>query len=729
MKLSDLENAVASWPADDWSSHLPTVTISKGPLGDKVLRGLVGQIEENFSRGRKGRAFNWTLLLLHVSTGTAIRSPRLAGVFQPQSRLEHQIRMRHSVLLRLEGEPAIGKLPSVLRSLRSWRQFIEIALAVSQERSGLFRRLEQDPLALHAAAVCLEEAFQHYSPMKDATLDRTKVSGLAPEEVADAVSYLLALLSDRGALTTKAFAIVDTEDLLTSERERIIVDAFRLRQIHEAEASVFRLGHSCERDAEGSYVISTPDERFGMALSFGYLKTAQMSYPSPDESQQIEAQSFVEMCKAASERFSDSMIKTQTDKVRRLVVALPGEMARGLGKELLLANKLYKEDIWQIRNACYELGVKFDDLDTFEVSPWLSLMDLLRVSRVLKFITFFREPSLTKLREVDKIAYLNSVVTAGARNEMVKRLMVFGLEEDKARAFIDLITWSKDLERPLDIQYFPVVDLGSESAVFLSVFSGSNIIRNSLVSTRKRINDDGSVDAVATTLADALGTKTKLRWTKVEYSWAEGAGDIDVFAVLGSTAFAFECKNTILPCSEFEQRTMLDYLEKAVLQLDRFSAAYSDPKFRELLSKRLGCAVPVDLRTGIVLSNRLLSGTSFGGHPVRHVREMANMIATGSGEIWLPISQKPFPVSLWLGRDFDESVLSEYLDASSALYEPVWKAFARSDETLDVGHLRVKRAKYLLRVDKLIDEFVSSGFITFDGHDIPPEVMGGDIAE
>jgi hypothetical protein len=446
-----------------------------------------------------------------------------------------------------------------------------------------------------------------------------------------------------------------------------------------------------------------------------------MSEPSPEQWVQIEAGTFREMCEHAVKALGPRFARVETRPFARLVIAVPEPAMRKIANEFLLSKKLYKEDGWQVHQACYEMGVTIEDLDAFEVAPNLTLMDVLLISRVFRFLFLFRRPPLITLRAADPVAYLNSVISSGTRTDHIARLTMSGLDQQKAEAFIDLLTWSPSASRPLDLQYNPIVDLGDASAVFLAVLTGSNTVRNALLTARKRLHDDGTVDPTTTELADALSVRTNTVWRNAKYTSVEGKGEVDVLAMLGGTLFAFECKNTILPCSEFEQRTLNDYLVKAARQLDRFRTAYADEKFRKGLSNRFAVELPPpsSLETAIVLSNRLLSGASFRGHAVRHVHELRNVLRTGVGT--LRTSEQTFKLSLWRRRAFDVDVLRDYLSPSSTIYAPVWASFVKAEETLDVGAVAVRRARYGLQVDRFLTELHDAGFISPEDSELEPK--------
>src|SRR5207302_1914970 len=129
---------------------------------------------------------------------------------------------------------------------------------------------------------------------------------------------------------------------------------------------------------------------------------------------------------------------------------------------------------------------------------------------------------------------------------------------------------------------------------------------------------------VSSLLADAFRSVTDAVDVGLEYEFDGERGEIDCVAVLGDTLSVCECKNTLLPCSAFEQRTMFDHIQKAVTQLDRVKSLWGLDGFKRYLGQKLGRDLSAaHLRTCVVLSKRLLSGASIQGHPIRQAREFA----------------------------------------------------------------------------------------------------------
>jgi hypothetical protein len=267
MTMQDLERTVGAWPHGDWTDLVRSLGPPQDPLDEKAARFLLERAAKHFDKGQAGRAYNWSLLALHLTAGAIIADPRFVALYQPGSKPVSTLRFAMAVLQRLEEAPVLAALPAATSVLRSWRHFLDLSIHLLPVRVDLLQRILEDQEAIHAAAVALEEAFSEDRPAPGDELDKTMIADLQLEELAEAVSFMIAMLSDAGRLSRSAsFPRFTTSEFLTPERERVIVDAYRLRQLHEAEPAVFRLSYRCELGRDGTYLLNPPDDHFGMAL-------------------------------------------------------------------------------------------------------------------------------------------------------------------------------------------------------------------------------------------------------------------------------------------------------------------------------------------------------------------------------------------------------------------------------------------------------------------------------
>jgi hypothetical protein len=164
-----------------------------------------------------------------------------------------------------------------------------------------------------------------------------------------------------------------------------------------------------------------------------------------------------------------------------------------------------------------------------------------------------------------------------------------------------------------------------------SLIVHSNLVRNIAFANglnEKRLADtepDPMQAAVEETLRDA-GFKVG-----VEVKSTNRSADTDLVAYRDGTLYLIECKNAYHPCNAHEMRNSYDYIDYAGQQLTFRQELLSDPANQAKLFSRLGwpIAPTSKIQTGILIANRIFTGVSINGHPVRQAHEFINVVSRG----------------------------------------------------------------------------------------------------
>jgi len=596
------------------------------------------------------------------------------------------------------------------------------------------------PHSLQYVLSVVEERFLVDADQPRSQIGCSSLDELAKEEVASAASYAIARYRDVYGVDGRdiagaSFTWGDDRRPMDLARDLVLL-AFRLNRVRDVEASVYRMSYSCKCEGQLAFTVLPPVERFGMALELGYIRTAMMARPALDHPQP-EAARFSDLCNGWVTRFGNQYLRIAEGPPRRLQLAIHEPVARILGQELLLSQGMFAEDVLALESECYELGTTGETLDQIRVTEHLTLFDLFRVHRLFRFVAVVRRAKLNELREAEPPVYLNSLLGEISREDLVQLLEAHGLSPAQAREYLDLVTWDASAGNAfLDLQYSPFLQVGDLLCLPFALHARSDVVRNTLFRTKARIYADGTLEPMVVDLADAFRGRTNTVETNVDYG--AGLGEIDVVALLDDGLYIFECKNTLLPTSAFEQRTLHDCLEKASMQLDRFRTAWEDRAVRSALEQKLGwdLAGVAAVHTTIVLSNRLLSGADFRGHPIRHHRELANLLTTGKGRIIVRQGEKTeeVTISLWRQAEFSKGILDEYLSTNSALYASLWAAMHSAFESIEFPEAKLRLPRYALDPAAHARELAQRGFLETSW--VPQtsasnaiEVNGGDPAE
>lgn len=290
----------------------------------------------------------------------------------------------------------------------------------------------------------------------------------------------------------------------------------------------------------------------------------------------------------------------------------------------------------------------------------------------------------------------------GLVTDIRRLLQLHALDDGKVDDFLELMSWCSGSGTYLDLQYTPIIRLDGHAAILFACHLHSDLIRNLLMRSRVRMYASGQQDPISDELAEVLRLHTDKVRTHVNYNDGALSGELDVVALVDETLFIFECKNTLLPCSAFEQRVLYDHLEKASAQLERISVLLQRDDFRETFARglRWGPGMWTSVRYVIVPSVRLFSGIDYCGFPVRHFRELVNFIRCGRGFL---AYQGEFEVDFWGGQSFSGALLQEYLSPSNSVYDPVWQSTAVAARSFGTKHWTVRESVYGLKTEKYVE--------------------------
>ena len=473
---------------------------------------------------------------------------------------------------------------------------------------------------------------------------------------------------------------------------------FRLRELIDLEASVFRLGYKCAAHGNQSYTLVPPNDIFGMAISLGYMKLTWHQYTALSKVD-TDATSFNEICAQFLDTFGTEMIRFVTvGGLAHLRIQITKPIAKWLGQNLFFVDNYYREEAIDIAANCYELMTDFQTLTSAHLSDSLTIDAIIKIGRIFRFLAYVRNTTLRRLKDAgDETAYFNSILVAYEENKLPDLLLAFGITPSQAKEFIDIFSWQSIRKHNfLDLQYKPIVQIKSVSLIAMSIFAYSNLIRNALLTQQKRPYSSGTFDAISERLKNALRKVSDEVALGVGYSFGGISGEIDCIAKINDSVYVFECKNTLYPCSAFEQRTTLDHFEKAAEQLDRIALLWKDAQFRIKLGARVGWTLDsAVLKTCIVSTTSLLSGAHLASHPVRQIHELANFIETGSGSVSFGQNQRTF--KLWDGEFFSDLELNAYLsETDNPVYEKLWQAFTKREFTWKFEKVELKFNVYHL---------------------------------
>ena len=334
-----------------------------------------------------------------------------------------------------------------------------------------------------------------------------------------------------------------------------------------------------------------------------------------------------------------------------------------VGELLVKGDGVLKEEEPHVRSACEEVGLEYAELLEMRVHEKVSIRDLLRIQRALRFLAYVRNSFLTR-EGIDDADAARVLPIDSDRHSFEMILSRFGVSPESCSSALDVMGWTAESDSFLDLLYKPFIfHHGSRVSVPLLTASAVNVVRNTLWSTRKRPRASGEVDLLSEGLKRAFAHTGWRTCSHLKYKHGAREGEVDFLVVAPRGIFFFECKETLHPCSTFELRRTLDHLDDAFDQLDRFQAALADPSFLKELSERLGEDLRGKRMTGsVVLSHWLLSGAPVGNYSIHNCGEVCNFVATGAAALW--VRRTKYKVPLRASGPLSEPDLHEFLNVA-----------------------------------------------------------------
>lgn len=683
----------------------------------QVLVSLAGEVAAEAARVpvRWGHVHDLVALLATLTDGAVFDDYQAMHPLAPSQVNRASLGGLGALYRRLQATitPACG--PAVGSRLASFAAVADLFRALVPERQryeARVRALSRHELSLVLAAPGLIFSKIIRRP-EDFVLRRlfSPPDEASPEDVATGASYTLTTFNRLVGIGSDSLSAIHGETPHPEPTFDLLGLATTLFSFAEAEVDVFRAGYACTEPKPGTWVVSPPNETIGRAFELGYIDSAQQEFrhlttippkPRPPLLSEV-AREFSRQCQ--------SFFKIFAGPPRRVRLELEKDVAREIGKSLVLGTDLYLDEMHWIASTCYELVARPNELRSVRITPHLTLWDVILVSRIFRLLCIGWLDAIDRLGD-DTNAKLNSSIRVGSPASLVELISAFGFSSEVASDYVSMFTWDTSVrDSYADLQYKPFLRIDDQLAIPVGVHEYSNLLRNALLSQQKRLSSGTLPDVVTDSLVVTIRETHSLVASGTKFRFRGEESDIDVAWRLEDTFFAFECKNSVFPCSSFEMRSTLDQLDKAAKQLSRLQRLWAEPEFRVLLQQRLPFSLQgvVRLRTAIVLSHRIYAGAHYKGHPVRHLHAINQFIRRGESAVGA--GDRRHIVRMWSGSNLRAFDLERHLDHDSPSYATQWASQEEYVQILSVGGVRLGRMRYPLNIERYAEAMgVPPGF-------------------
>jgi hypothetical protein len=352
------------------------------------------------------------------------------------------------------------------------------------------------------------------------------------------------------------------------------------------------------------------------------------------------------------------------------------------------------------------LFLTYDQLRTTPIHKSITLIDVLKFRRVCVFLHAALDEYCRRQKLSTDPIYYRSLVAHLSEAQAVDWLSkLTGIAD--AKSVLDLLCLTEDKTAVFDLQYTPIMKVAGQYLVPIGVVANCNLMRNALQRSRFRFDSGAKMDPLGDRLVAAFQEAGVHAKAKVKVRHAGADAEADVLAVIDKHLFVLECKNSLHPCNIFELRQSYLYILKAAAQLDRFRQLFTDQQFRRSVSTvaQFDVTSCTSFTTCIVTGNRMFSGHREGGHAVRNVHELENVIVGGRLAL-VPFAKDPADpespeirvrVHSWKGENISASDLVNYIEKDS-WHAPAFGAMYPHDEVMAFGRRSLRFKSFMLDV-------------------------------
>lgn len=662
----------------------------------KEVKALADALPEHLQADRKSEALATVLAAVFADGDVAISRMRRKGMLRASKYGYRGLLIANIARAVLAIRPLVIARDERFDYLTSILALTKLAPSAKTLHDRIVKILEdRENIALKTVLAVVNSRFYNHS-LPDMSLSSLKMDRYSIEELSDAASLIFMIYGRIFPIHDHCCNHIDAEGVVgpASTYERLFVAAVRLTKYKDAEELVDGLPFKARIDRGGIRVASS-DPDIERSIRLGYIQGQnQVAIRAQYLNRTSPALTVREFIAKGFERGTfDRLVELADFPVRRFRLFLP---TAPQVFQMFRTEELFRDELESL--LVIDADVYGDHDPNQQIAPHVTMMDLLKVQRYFNFISCLYQRKLETVSDEADRAYLTftSTVPVVPHDRFLEQMQLIFDDEAKSRAIIDLLALKWDSPH-LDLQYTPLVDLGSYFVFAPHVLAASNLVRNVTVSNKLRSFALASGDPMMKAVIQAFASAG----FKVRSDFKIRAGgksvELDIVAWRENALFLFECKNAYHPCSPHEMRNSLDAIREGRDQLDVRSELFRQPHHQAALFAKLGWDVPPTdhVHTGIIIANRIFHGAQFNGHPVRQAHELINVLRSGT------IGGDGHNLRFWANAEFTTGDLITYLGGDSVAAQQLAALQPVSIE-FGLGGKRLIFDSYALDPDRLI---------------------------
>jgi len=675
------------------SNELDTVNLTRKNQSD-----VFKLIKTSLDRGRYGPVYQSCIFLLYKTDFKILNNYKFTDLLQPSGvngRLDKYI---DSIMNIIEFMKDCCKKYD---RLIDFCVFIGLYERYRKERLSLKDRIRNYGIRTFIDAMSISNTiFLLPSVERKKAIEFAKdFKGLSKEAVCSGVSFIYVLSRE---IWGKQFESIINHKSKGSDCVReILRDATMLSLIREIEPQVFRLGYKIRINSDERFVVEYPDDDFGIFFNSGLIKNQLTHYSALHSLKDEGIMPLYDLIERFYKKFANEIFIIKEERGEKRIVMQFIKPFRMFFDQYLLVDHLYLEEFIEFKSACDEHVASIEDILNFELENGFAVRKFYIALRLMRFFSYVRRKKLAELFSSDYQTFKNSSLGWNTTVEFENNMKLMRFSREEIDIFLKFFSYDVIQNNGVvDFQYTPLVRFKEGFVVPYEILAEGNVLRNVFAVSRRRLDDSGMGDMMGKSLEQALAAIPGFIVRGCNYNNNEESGEIDIlfFSQNTGTLFIFELKNTLLPTTAYERRTMHDYLTYASDQLDKARKHFGDEEFVNNFFKRSNWGVNfTDVKkiiTGIVLNNRLMSGAFFNDHPIRHIWELINVIKTGKAVFGTSGNGELWKYSMWGCDEFSVQDLESYFSRSFTIFNEIRNSSSKKYRLLGVGKLEVAEAVF-----------------------------------
>lgn len=672
--------------------------LSTSRPGNKALAGAaLAHLTRALQSHQTGRSLTAArVLLLAVGPDKALERMRRAGLLRNSTFGYHAPALERLIADWRDQAALYGVAPGDSAYLASAQALAGMAPALRAVQRRITAQLRLERLVVVKTLLAeLDAAFAEPESIYSGLSGEAGEPTATREELAEAFSYLLGQAHAQFGVGADQFALLDIRPEQREACNRLLTDALAVCRFREAEALIEGFPYRAEF-VSGRVRVQAGDPALEQALRVGYLQHEMQANAERVRLQHVLEQRIVGSLDQVADRYAAQLGARACRLVERPLPRYVVEMPlSGPVADLLRSDSLFAEEVSSLSALAWEEFVEPDTVGLRTVSGSITVFDLVKVQRLFRFMhRVLRQALRRELFSYRRDALYRASclpVLTRAQLDTVLEMAVGPAKVGEVRRMLQA-----DLNSPsLDIQYAPLIGAGGMVMLSPAVLASSNLARNILCRLHARLAPPapGQADVMQTALANALRGAGFLVAENLDMGTRKQPLEVDILAYRDGCLFPFECKYTYHPCNVYELRNTYDAMLGAAGQLTLRRDWLVDPAHQRALLSRLGWPqvdLPAPVLTCIALGNRVFTGYTCHGHPVRQVYEMLNVLERGHLEVAIDERR-----SIWQGASFHVDDLMAYLAGSTTLAD-MTAALLPVEVVTPIGNLALVRPTFAL---------------------------------